>query len=73
MKKVFMLEELDCANCAMKMENAISKLAGVISVRVNFMSQKLTLEAPDDLFDEIYKQALKEMKKVEPDIKVISK
>ena len=68
-----MLEELDCANCAMKMENAISKLAGVISVRVNFMSQKLTLEAPDALFDEIYKQALKEMKKVEPDIKVISK
>ena len=43
MKKTFKLEELDCANCAAKMEAAIRKLDGVQSVTISFMTQRLTL------------------------------
>ena len=67
MKKTYKLLDLDCAHCAAKMEDAIKKLPGVTSASVNFLSQKLTLEAPDELFDNILKQAADCVKKVEPD------
>lgn len=67
MKKTYKLIDLDCAHCAAKMEDAIKKLPGVTSASVNFLSQKLTLEAPDELFDDILKQAVDCVKKVEPD------
>lgn len=67
MKKTYKLLDLDCAHCAAKMEDAIKKLPGVTSASVNFLSQKLTLEAPDELFDSILKQAIDCVKKVEPD------
>ncbi len=66
MKKVFKIE-VDCANCAAKVEKAISKLEGVKEVSINFMTQKMLFEADDDKFDELLKQALKCGKKVEPD------
>ena len=50
MKKTFLLEDLDCANCAAKIETAINELENVSSASVSFMSQKLVLEAPDDKF-----------------------
>ena len=53
MKKVFRLRDLDCANCARKMEDAIRKIDGVEDVQVSFMTQKLTLVADDARFDEI--------------------
>ncbi|MBR6880837.1 MAG: cation transporter [Clostridiales bacterium] len=71
MKKVFELEDLDCANCAAKMQDAIAKIEGVDSVSVNFLSQKMTLEAADDIFDAVLKKAVKTIKKVEPDCRVI--
>ena len=71
MKKTFELEDLDCANCAMKMQEAISKIPGVISCSVNFMTQKMILEADDAEFDNILKQAVKTIAKVEPDCTVI--
>ena len=67
MKKIFKLEDLDCANCAAKMETAIAKVDGVESVSVNFFTQKLTLEAADGDFDEVLKKVVKTAKKVEPD------
>ncbi|MDE6150232.1 MAG: cation transporter [Ruminococcus sp.] len=73
MKKVFKMEDLDCANCAAKMENAIKKIDGVEDASVSFMSQKLTLTADDDKFEDIVKQALKICKKVEPDCRIIVK
>lgn len=73
MKKVFNLEDLDCANCAAKMENAIKKIDGVEDATVSFMSQKLTLVADDDKFDGILKQAVKVCKKIEPDCRIIVK
>lgn len=57
MKKKFKMNNLDCANCAAKMQEEISKLDGVNSVNVNFMFQKLTLDADDEKFDDILKKA----------------
>ncbi len=70
MKKSFVLEDLDCANCARKMEEAIAKIDGVVSVNVSFISQKMTIEADDTVFDDIMKKVVKTIKKVEPDCKV---
>lgn len=70
MKKTYRLENLDCAACAAKMEAAISKLDGVESVSVNFIMQKLTLEAPDERFDDIMKKAVKLCRRVEPDMEI---
>ena len=73
MKKTYKLEDLDCANCAAKMEAAINKLEGVKKATVSFMTQKLTLEAEDERFDEVLQAALKCIAKVEPDCRVILK
>lgn len=70
MKKTFELIDLDCANCAAKMENAISKIDGVTYVSVSYMTEKLTIEAPDEMFDSILKQAQKLIKKIEPDCRI---
>ena len=73
MKKTFVLDELDCAHCGAKMEDAISKLEGVKSVSINFIAQKLTLEADDEVFDDVLKKAVKICRKIEPDCKIIIK
>ena len=71
MKKIFRLDELDCANCAVKMEDAIQKIDGVKNISVNFIMQKMTVEAEDDVFEDIMKQIIKVCKKIEPDCKII--
>lgn len=73
MKKTFKLIDLDCANCAAKMENAISVIEGVESATVSFMAQKLTITADDDKFDDIMKKAVKLCKKIEPDCEIVLK
>ena len=50
MKKKFKLEDLDCANCAAKMEEAIKKIGGVRDANVSFLAQKMTIDAEDDKF-----------------------
>ena len=69
MKKVFKIE-VDCANCAAKVEKAISKIEGVKEVNINFMTQKMLFEAEDERFDDLLKLAIKTGKKVEPDFEV---
>ena len=69
MKKTYKCE-VDCANCAAKMEDAIKKIEGVVNARVNFMTQKLSLEAADDIFEEVLDKAVKACKKVEPDCEI---
>lgn len=71
MKKRFAMKNLDCANCAAKMEAAIGKIDGVQSVSVNYLTQKLTLEAPEDRFDEILELAAAACKKVDADCQVV--
>ena len=67
MKKKFQLIDLDCANCAAKMEEAIKKIEGVSDATVSFMTQKMTIEADDSRFDEIMKEVVSVCRKVEPD------
>ena len=70
-KKVFEMEDLDCANCARKMEEAVAKIDGVQSCMITFMTQKMTLEYDDDNEKKIFKEITKTIKKVEPDTSVI--
>lgn len=72
MKKKFDLDEVDCANCAAKMETAIAKLPGVQSANVNFIMQKLTLEYDDDAdYKKLMKQIRREVRRVDPDCEVL--
>lgn len=73
MKKTYKMIDLDCANCAAKMEAAIKKLDGVTDAAVSFMTQKITIEADDARFDAIVKEAVKICKKVEPDCEIVVK
>ena len=73
MKKIYALDELDCANCGLKMEEAVRKIEGVKSVNISFMTQKITLEADDADFDRVLKEAVKACKKVEPDCRIVVK
>ena len=70
MRKTFELEDLDCANCAAKMETGIRALPGVESAAVNFMAEKLTVEAPAEQMDAILAQAEKIIHRLEPDVRI---
>lgn len=71
MKKKFKLQDLDCANCAAKMEAAIKKIDGVNDASMSFMTQKLTIDAVDDRFDAVMDEVEKVCAKVEPDMKIL--
>lgn len=71
MRKQFKLDEIDCANCAQKLEDAIKKVEGVSDAKVNFLTQKLTLVADDTLFDEVLERVVKLAEKIEPDCEII--
>ena len=71
MKKRFKLEDLDCANCAAKMEDAIKKVDGVKDATVSFVMQKMTVEADDARFDDIMEEIVKVCKRVEPDCEIV--
>lgn len=73
MKKRFNMVDLDCANCAAKMEAAIKKIDGVNDAAVSFLAQKLVLDADDARFDDILKQAIAACKKVDSNVEVIVK
>ena len=69
MQKKFKIE-VDCANCAAKIETAVKALPGVENVSVSFMTQKMLLAADDSRFDEILQQAVRTAKKIEPDFEI---
>lgn len=71
MKLKYIVENLDCANCAAKIEDAVSKIDGVNSVSVSFMTLKMTLDINDDNSEEIIKEIKKIVKKVEPDANLV--
>ena len=71
MKKKFKLQDLDCANCAAKMEDLIKKIDGVNDASVSFMTQKMMVDADDARFDDLMKEVVKVCAKVEPDCKIL--
>ncbi len=73
MKKRYNLRDLDCANCAAKMEEAIKKIDGVHDAAVSFLTQKMTIDAEDERFEAIMDQVVKVCRKVEPDCEILRK
>ena len=71
MKKRYKLTDLDCANCAAKMEGAIKKIDGVNDATVSFLTQKLTLDAEDARFEAVLDEVVRVCKKVEPDCQIV--
>lgn len=71
MKKTFKIEDLDCANCAAKFENAVKEIDGVNAVTVSFMAQKMIVDIEDDKYDEVIKGIKKAAKKTVPDCEVV--
>jgi copper chaperone CopZ len=71
MKKKFKMQDIDCANCAAKMEAAIKKIDGVNDASISFMAQKLSIDADDERFDDIMQQAQKVVQSIEPDTSIV--
>ena len=71
MTKIFHLKDLDCPNCAAKMEQAINKIPEVQNANVNYMTQKMLVEAEDAHFDVVMQQIIKVCRKIEPDCKIV--
>ena len=71
MKKTIVLRDLECAQCAAKMEREIQRIDGVQSAKINFFTQKMVIEAADDRFDEALLQAARICKRIEPDCELV--
>ena len=71
MRKSFKLQDLDCANCAAKMEKDIGKIDGVNSASISFMTQKLVLDADEERFEAILDEAQRACSKYEPDCVIL--
>lgn len=70
MKKIYKIE-VDCANCANKMELAAKKTDGVLDATVNFMALKMTVEFNEGADEkEVMKRVLKACRKVESDCEI---
>ena len=70
MKKTYKMVDLECANCAAKMEREIAAIDGVESVNISFMLQKITIVTDDEKHSKIMKQAAKICRKFEPDCRI---
>lgn len=71
MRKSYKLQDLDCANCGAKMEERIKKIDGVKDARVNFMLQKLTIDAEESCIEAILDEAQRVVRSVEPDCSIV--
>ena len=71
MRKSFKLDEIDCANCARKLQDELAKVDGVDAVSVNFMTQKLTLSATDECFDDVLERVVTLAARIEPDCEIV--
>lgn len=70
MKKQYILENLGCAHCAAKMEEGIKKIQGVENAAISFMTRKLVVEGPEEIFTDLLPKIQSIVKKVEPDVQV---
>lgn len=71
MKKTWKLEDLDCAHCAQKMQDAVAKIEGVQSVCVNFLAARMTIEADEDKMDAVFAEAVRVCRRIEPDCRIV--
>lgn len=68
MKKNFRLKNLDCANCARKIEEKIGAMKEVEEVLVNFPLAKMSLKIKDENFEDTFKQVIKLINDLEPEV-----
>ena len=73
MIKTYILEDLDCAHCAGKIEEAVAKLEGVKKSTCTLLTQKLEVDIKDDKAAALSAEVKKIVKKFEPDVEVIEK
>ncbi len=74
MSKLFILEDLDCAHCAAKIEEEVAKITGVVSSKCTLLTQKLKLELAEGADESaIVKEVKSIVAKFEPDVTVIEK
>lgn len=73
MKNEYILENLDCANCAAKMEEGIKKISGIKNCNISFITRKMVIETVGDDTDRVIKEAKKIIKKLEPDVSVVKR
>ena len=72
MKKIYKLDELDCALCGEKMQKAILDLQGVKDCTVSYITQKMTIEFDENINeDDLFSQIKKICHKIEPDCEII--
>ena len=70
MTRTFILEDLDCAHCAQKIQDAVAKIAGVSECKVTFLTQKLVYNVEDDKNEAVEKEMRKIVKNTEPEVTV---
>ena len=70
MVKKVKLHDLCCANCAAKIEDKVSKIKGVESVTVNFLTEKMILDVDEEQFEAIKGEIEKIVHKIEPDVEI---
>ncbi len=70
MKKVYLLDGLCCANCAAKIERGIQAIEGVEEATVSFLTTKMTIVGDEAKMDNIVEEAMKIVKKIEPDVEI---
>lgn len=73
MRRTFILEDLDCANCARKIQDKVATLDGVSNCTVTFLTTKMVYDVEDDKDAEVEKEMRKIVKQLEPDVEVIAK
>ena len=70
MRKVYLLEDLCCANCAAKIEKKVAALDSVDEAHVNFLTTKLVMEVRDAAAEAVDEAVRKIVRKIEPDVTV---
>lgn len=73
MKKEYLLENLDCPNCAAKIERTVAAIDGVDACTVSYLTTKMIIEAAEDKFPAIEKAAKKQIRRIEPDTHLIAR
>ena len=68
MKKKFKIKGLDCAHCASKLETSLNKIDGVDNVIINFLTQKITIEISDEIFEEKLDEIKNMAHKIMPEV-----
>jgi len=72
-KREWVLEGLDCANCALKIENSVQKMQGVSACSLNFVNKTLTFETDSEQEEEVSSKAAGTIKKLEPHVRIVLK